>query len=286
MLSAIQPLNPVAFELGPLSVRWYGILIGLGIVVAYLLAVREGKRRGIQEETFMDLLIWAIPLAILGARLYYVIFQWEYYDKNPGDIFAIWKGGLAIHGGLLAAIIVAIIFCRKRGISFWKLADIAAPSIIIAQAIGRWGNFFNQEAHGGPVTREFLEGLYLPEFMINQMYINGEYYHPTFLYESLWNVLGFLVLINLRKVNLKQGEIFLSYIIWYSAGRFFIEGLRTDSLYFFDIRVAQLVSVVSIIVALALIIWRRTLAGVPRYLDRPEPVVGVAKKRKRKKRKK
>lgn len=286
MLYSIQPLNPIAIEVGPFAVRWYGILIGLGIVVAYILAVREGKKRGIEEETFMDLLIWAIPLSILGARLYYVTFKWDYYANNPGDILAIWKGGLAIHGALITGVIVAAVFCRKRNISFWKLADIAAPSIIIAQAIGRWGNFFNQEAHGGAVSREFLASLQLPEFIINQMYINGQYYHPTFLYESLWNVLGFVVLLLLRKVNLKQGEIFLSYLIWYSAGRFFIEGLRTDSLYFFDIRVAQLVSVTTIVVAIILIIWRRRQPDIPRYLDMPAVAKSKRSKGKGKKKKK
>lgn len=290
MLLAIQPLNPVAFELGPFAVRWYGILIGLGIVIAYILAVREGSRHGIAEETFMDLLIWAIPLAILGARLYYVIFRWDLYENNPGDILAIWKGGLAIHGALIVSVIVAIVFCRKRGIYFWKLADIAAPSIIIAQAIGRWGNFFNQEAFGGVVSERFLrETLHLPNFIVNQMFIidqdhpEGAYRHPTFLYESLWNLIGFFMLIFLRKRNLKQGEIFLLYVIWYSTGRFFIEGMRTDSLEFFGLRVAQLVSLIAIVVATIFIIRRRKLVGIPHYLDQPGPVRRVRKKKKKRK---
>ncbi len=269
MLYHVQPLNPVALELGPLSIRWYGIIIALGIVIAYILATREGKRRGLPDEIFADLLLWAIPISIICARIYYVLFEWDYYSVNPGKIIAIWEGGIAIHGALIGAIVTAVVFCRKRNISFWKLADIAAPSIIIAQAIGRWGNFMNQEAHGGPVTREFLEGLHLPDFIINQMYINGSYYHPTFLYESLWSLLGFILLLLLRRVNLKQGEIFLAYGIWYSIGRYFIEGLRTDSLYLFetDIRVAQLVSAAVIIISLALIIFRRTKHNIPHYLD-------------------
>jgi prolipoprotein diacylglyceryl transferase len=270
MQSTAAPLDPVAIKLGSLEIRWYGILIAIGMAMGYYLAVREGKRRGWPEDIFADLLLWAAPISILCARLYYVIFEWEYYAGNPTDIFKIWKGGLAIHGALIGAVGTAIVFCRVKKIPFWKLADISAPSLIIGQAIGRWGNFMNQEAHGGPVSREFLENLHLPDFIINQMDINGEYYHPTFLYESAWDVLGYFFLILLRRKNLLQGEIFLSYFIWYSAGRFFIEGLRTDSLYFFGtgIRTAQLVSILLITLSIVLIIYRRRLGSVPRYFDK------------------
>lgn len=270
MNEQIQPLNPIALELGPLDIRWYGIIIAFGIVIAYILATREGKKRGLPDDLFADLLIWAIPISIICARIYYVAFEWDYYSQNPIKIFAIMEGGIAIHGALIGAILTTIVFCRKKKVSFWKIADIAAPTIILAQAIGRWGNFMNQEAHGGEVTREFLEGLHLPEFIINQMYINGTYYHPTFLYESLWNVAGFIVLLFLRKVNVKQGEIFLAYGIWYSIGRYFIEGLRTDSLYLWDtsIRMAQVVTLLTIIVAVVLIIYRRTKGKqIPLYKD-------------------
>lgn len=266
-MDTVQPLNPVAVEIGPFSIRWYGIIIVLGIIIAYLIAVREGKRRGLADDLFADLLLWGIPVSIVSARLYYVIFQWDYYSIHPEKIIAIWEGGIAIHGALIGAVITAVVFCRKRNVSFWKVADIAAPGIIIAQAIGRWGNFMNQEAHGGEVTRGFLEGLFLPDFIINQMYINGAYYHPTFLYESLWNVLGFILLLLLRRLPVKRGEIFLSYVIWYSIGRFFIEGLRTDSLYLFGtgIRTAQLVSVLAAVVAVILIIIRRKKYDLPVY---------------------
>ena len=218
-----EPIHPVAIQLGPIPIHWYGLIIGAGIVIAFILGTIEGNKRGLPKDTFTDLLIWAIPISIISARLYYVIFQWDYYSQHPNEIIAIWQGGIAIHGALIGAVITAIVFARKRGLSFWKIADIAAPSIILAQAIGRWGNFINQEAHGGPVTREFLESLHLPDFIINQMYINGVYYHPTFLYESLWNLLGFIVLLFLRRVNLRRGEIFLSYVIWYYVGRACIE---------------------------------------------------------------
>ncbi|GAF14008.1 prolipoprotein diacylglyceryl transferase [Bacillus sp. JCM 19046] len=152
--------------------------------------------------------------------------------------------------------------------SFWKIADVAAPAILIGQAIGRWGNFVNQEVYGGEVSREFLEGLFLPEWIINQMYINGTYYHPTFLYESLWSLVGVVILILLRKVNLRQGELFFSYMIWYSVGRFFIEGIRLDYLLIGEtLRTAQFISLVLIALAIILWVYRRIVVKPPRYLD-------------------
>lgn len=254
----IQPLDRVAFEIGPLTVYWYGIIIGTGLLLGWLLATRETKKLGLQKEIFSDLLLWAIPIAIICARIYYVLFKWDYYSKNPGDIIAIWEGGIAIHGALIGGVITAVVFARKKGGSFWQLADIAAPSIILGQAIGRWGNFMNQEAHGTEVTKTFLENLNLPNFIINQMYIDGAYYHPTFLYESLWNFTGFILLLILRKLQPRRGELFFSYVIWYSIGRFFVEGLRTDSLMLTDsLRIAQTMSLVLIGVAIFLIWFRR-----------------------------
>ncbi|MRX72346.1 prolipoprotein diacylglyceryl transferase [Bacillus lacus] len=272
MENAFQPINPIALDLGVLQIHWYGVIIGLGALLGLLLAVRESERRGLHKDTFVDLVLFAIPIAILSARAYYVIFEWDYYSQNPEQIPMIWQGGLAIHGGLLGAFITGAVFARIKKISFWKLADIAAPSIILGQAIGRWGNFINQEAHGGPVTREFLEGLYLPEFIVNQMFINGVYYHPTFLYESLWNLAGFAVLMLLRRANFRRGELFLTYIIWYSVGRFFIEGLRTDSLMITEtLRTAQVISIVLIVAAVAVLIYRRVKGySQVRYLEKGE----------------
>lgn len=269
MESTIQPIDPIAVSLGPIQIHWYGVIIGVGIALALFLAMREGERRGLHKDIFPDLMLWAIPIAIISARIYYVAFEWDYYSQNPGDIIKIWNGGIAIHGALIGSVITAIVFSKKRNISFWKLADIAAPSIILGQAIGRWGNFINQEAHGGEVTRSFLEGLFLPEFIVNQMYINGTYYHPTFLYESIWNLVGFVLLLLLRRVNLRQGEIFLSYVIWYSIGRFFVEGMRTDSLMLTEsLRIAQTISVALIILAVGLIVYRRVKGdSKTRYLD-------------------
>lgn len=271
METEIVPLDRVAFQLGPISIYWYGVIIATGVLLALILANREGKRLGLPKDTFTDLLMWAVPFAIIGARAYYVIFEWDAYKNNPAKIFAIWEGGIAIHGALIGAVITAIVFARLKGLSFWKLADIAAPSVLLGQAIGRWGNFMNQEAHGGPVTREFLEGLMLPDFIINQMYIDGTYYHPTFLYESLWSFAGVILLLLLRKVNLRRGEIFLTYAIWYSIGRLFIEGLRTDSLLVGDtsIRIAQVVSVLIIVIGTTLIIIRRMRGySKKRYADK------------------
>ncbi|WP_042462951.1 prolipoprotein diacylglyceryl transferase [Neobacillus dielmonensis] len=264
----IQPLNPIAFSLGPIEVHWYGIIIGCGLALALFLAIREEKRRGLPKDTFADLMLWAIPIAIISARIYYVIFEWDYYQDHPGDIVKIWNGGIAIHGALIGSVITAYVFSKMRGISFWKLADIAAPSIILGQAIGRWGNFMNQEAHGGEVTRAFLENLHLPDFIINQMYIDGTYYHPTFLYESLWDFAGFILLLLLRRVNLRRGEIFLSYLIWYSIGRCYVEGLRTDSLMLGSLRMAQMISIALIVAAVIIIIYRRVKkTSKARYLD-------------------
>jgi phosphatidylglycerol---prolipoprotein diacylglyceryl transferase len=269
VLGSIQPLDRVFLHLGPITIYWYGVIIGVGVLLALYIATREAERRGLPKELFVDLILFAVPIAIICARIYYVIFKWDYYSQHISEIPQIWQGGLAIHGGLLGAVATALIFSKVKGVSFWKLADIAAPSIILGQAIGRWGNFMNQEAHGGPVTREFLEGLHLPDFIINQMYINGTYYHPTFLYESLWNLAGFILLIALRRVNLRRGEMFLTYMIWYSIGRFFIEGLRTDSLMLTEtLRIAQVISLFFIVLAIVVLVVRRVKGwSKERYLE-------------------
>lgn len=269
MEEAIKPINRIAFELGPLQVYWYGLIIGAGVLIALYVAVKESERRGLSKDTFVDLILFAVPIAIICARIYYVSFEWDYYSERPGEIIQIWNGGIAIHGALIGAVATAVIFARVKKLSFWKIADIAAPSILLGQAIGRWGNFINQEAHGGEVSRAFLENLRLPEFIINQMYINGSYYHPTFLYESVWNIVGVIILLLLRKANLRQGELFLSYVIWYSIGRFFIEGLRTDSLMLTEtLRMAQVISVALIVIAVGLLIFRRVRGYADkRYLE-------------------
>lgn len=238
-------MGPVAFELFGLQVRWYGILIATGVLLGAIIAIREAKRVGFDEETLLDLLIWAVPISVIGSRVYYVIFSWDLYRDNPIEALNFRSGGLAIHGAIIAAIIVTIIFTRIRKVNFWTIADICAPSIILGQAIGRWGNYANQEAHGGPTD--------LPWGIM----VKGEKVHPTFLYESIWNFLVFIFLLwYARKKQKVKGEIFLLYISLYSFIRFFIEGLRTDSLMLGQIRVAQLISIIGILIS-AFIFYRK-----------------------------
>ncbi len=261
-------INPVALQLGPISVRWYGVIIASGIIIAYFVGQKEMVKRGFGEDLLTDLLIWAVPISIICARIYYVSFEWPYYSSHPGEIIQIWHGGIAIHGAIIGALITALIFSKKRGISFWKLVDILAPSLIIGQIVGRWGNFMNQEAYGGVVDRSFLENLHLPNWLIEQMNVNGFYHHPTFLYESSWNFVGLIILLLLRKANLRRGELFLTYIMWYSFGRFFIEHMRTDSLLIGNLRIAQIVSLIGLVVGAILIIYRRLTIKPPvRYKD-------------------
>ncbi|HDH2432537.1 TPA: prolipoprotein diacylglyceryl transferase [Staphylococcus aureus] len=258
-------IDPVAFNLGPLSVRWYGIIIAVGILLGYFVAQRALVKAGLHKDTLVDIIFYSALFGFIVARIYFVIFQWPYYVENPGEIIKIWHGGIAIHGGLIGGFIAGVIVCKVKNLNPFQIGDIVAPSIILAQGIGRWGNFMNHEAHGGPVSRAFLEQLHLPNFIIENMYINGQYYHPTFLYESIWDVAGFIILVNIRK-HLKLGETFFLYLTWYSIGRFFIEGLRTDSLMLTsNIRVAQLVSILLILISISLIVYRRIKYNPPLY---------------------
>jgi phosphatidylglycerol:prolipoprotein diacylglycerol transferase len=227
-------LNPVAFTIGPLSVHWYGIILALGALAGLLLAIQEGKRFGVTPDFFLDLLLFGVPSAIIGARLYYVLFKWDYYRAHPLESFQIWNGGIAIYGALIGALICGMFYIRSKGYRFWRLADICAPSLLVGQMIGRWGNFVNQEAYGGPTSESFLRNtLHLPAFIVNQMNVEGVFHHPTFLYESLWSLVGLVILFIIRRFRfLRAGELFMIYLIWYSIGRFFIEALRTDSLAF------------------------------------------------------
>lgn len=257
-------IDPVAVKLGPLEIRWYALCIIAGLVLAVFLASKEAPRKKILPEFILDFILYAFPLAILGARIYYVAFSWDLYKDNLLSIFAIWEGGLAIYGGLLTGFLFLVFFTRHHFIETWDFLDVAAPSVMVAQAIGRWGNFFNQEAYGASVTH--LD--YLPAFIRKQMYIDGSYRTPTFLYESLWNLLGFVLICVLRRRKrlLKQGEITLFYLIWYGAGRFVIEGMRTDSLMLSGLRVSQWLSALLIFLALVLGIYRRR-KDLPYYQD-------------------
>ena len=266
-------IDPIAFSLGGLSVHWYGVIIASAVLLAIFLGTNESEKRGIKGDDIIDMMLWALPISIIGARIYYVIFEWRYYIQHPAEIIALWNGGIAIYGGLIAGGLTVYWFTKKRGLPFWLVLDIAAPSVIIAQAIGRWGNFVNQEAHGEATTKAFLEGIHIPDFIVNNMNIEGVYYQPTFLYESLWNVLGFILLLILRRRKnlLKRGEVALSYVLWYSFGRFFIEGLRTDSLMLAQtIRVSQLLSILLFVGAILLWIYRRK-----KYPENPYYLTGA-----------
>ena len=263
-------INSVAFQLGNLSVKWYGIIMAAAIILAAFMAINEGKKRHIIPDDFVDLLLWAVPLGYVGARIYYVIFEWGYYSQHPDQIIAIWNGGIAIYGGLIAGLIVLLVFCYKRELPPFLMLDIITPGVMAAQILGRWGNFVNQEAHGGSTTLHFLQSLHLPEFIIQQMKIGGTYYKPTFLYESFFNLIGLILILSLRhkKHVFKQGEVFMTYLLWYSVVRFFVEGMRTDSLYIFGIiRVSQALSLVLFIATIILWIYRRKVVKPKWYLE-------------------
>lgn len=248
-------IDPVAFTLGPLKIYWYGVFINIAFIIGMVLAFKLARLEDIEADDVLNLLLLLIPSALIGARLYYVIFNWSYYSLHPWQIFATWQGGLAIHGGIIGGAIAGLCYIYYKKLPLGKVADIFAPPLILGQAIGRWGNFMNQEAHGGPVSAEFMN--YFPAFIRDQMYIQGQYYHPTFLYESLWNVGVFLFLIFYWNKRRFKGEIALLYLGLYSIGRFFIEAMRTDSLMLGTIRVAQLMSVTLIISSVILIIYFR-----------------------------
>lgn len=267
-------IDPVAIRLGGLEIRWYGIIIAFAIYLATIIADKEATKKGYRKDFVVDIVFRTLPISLIGARLYYVLFNLSYYAKNPAEIIQFWHGGIAIYGGLLAGGLTVWWLCKREDVSFLLLMDILAPVVLLGQAMGRWGNFTNQEAHGEMISRAFLEGLYIPNFIIEQMNINGQYYQPTFLYESIWSFIGVVILLYLRKKKIfRVGEIFFSYVIWYSIGRFFIEGLRTDSLYLTEtIRVSQLLSVILFIIGISMVIYRRIkLHNQPLYVDVTSP---------------
>lgn len=251
--------GPIIFEVGPVVIRWYGLLIASAVLIGVSLSQYLAKRRHVNPELISDLSIWLVIGAIPAARLYYVLFQWSEYSQHPERIIAIWQGGIAIHGAIIGGVIAALIFAKLKKISFWQLADLVAPSLILGQAIGRWGNFFNSEAFGRPTDLPWK--LYIPLDRRPPNLANFEYFHPTFLYESLWNLLGFALLLTLffralsGKPRLKVGTLFLVYWVAYSLGRFWIEGLRTDSLMLGPLRIAQIVSLTGISLGLAGLAW-------------------------------
>lgn len=246
LLGAFQSPGPEIFRIGSLAIRWYGVLIATAIVLGLQLSQGLAKYRRVQPEDISDLAIWLVLGAIPCARLYYVLFQWDYYSQHLDQVFTIWQGGIAIHGAILGGMLAAVIFSYLKQLSFWQLADLVAPSLILGQAIGRWGNFFNSEAFGAPTNLPWK--LFIPPERRPPAYGSSAYFHPTFLYESLWNlgVLGLLLFLFFRFPKAKRGTIFLVYALAYSLGRLWIEGLRTDSLMLGPLRIAQVVSLIGI----------------------------------------
>ena len=228
-------MDRVAFSIFGIDIMWYGILMAVGMILGTLIAIKEAKRVGIKEDYVLDLAIFAIPIGLLGARLYYVIFNWEYYSQNISQILNFRGGGMAIHGALIGGILTGYVFTKIRKIDFLKMADAVILGMPLAQSIGRWGNFINQEAHGGPTD--------LPWGIM----VDGVKVHPTFLYESVWDLAIFIFLLVFRKKKKYEGQVIVYYIILYSLGRFFIEGLRTDSLMIGSLKMAQVISLVGII---------------------------------------
>ena len=246
-------MNPIAFKIGIFELRWYTIFIIVAFLIVSLLVVREGKKFGFSNDFLFNLIFWTVIIAFLGARIYYVLFNWDYYSSHLDEIIKIWQGGLAIHGGLIAGSITVIFYAKKYKANIFKLLDIICVPMFLGQAIGRWGNFFNSEAHGAATTIGKLKSLHVPQFIINGMQIDGIYYQPTFLYESLWCLMCFLILLIVRRYKyIKNGQLIALYMILYSMGRFVIESSRTDSLMFLGFKAAQIISVIMMITGIVL----------------------------------
>lgn len=249
-------VNPsrVAFTVLGKDIYWYGIIIAAGFLLAVIYAMRRAPSFGLTEDNILDMLFVAVPLAIVCARLYYCIFYWDLYRDNPIAILYVWEGGLAIYGGVIGAVIGVAIFCRVKKLPIGPLLDVGGLGLLIGQMIGRWGNFMNREAHGAVTNSFFKMG-------IADAAGNVTYYQPTFLYESVWNLVGFVALHFYSKRRKFDGEVFLLYLAWYGLGRAWIEGLRTDSLYLFNtgIRVSQLLAALSCVAAIAVLVYVRVV---------------------------
>ena len=243
-------MDSVLISLGSIEIRWYSVLILVGVVLAYLVISKEANRFKLQNEFMLNLLFWTFIVGVIGARLYYVLFNFSYYKTNILEIFKIWHGGLAIHGGILAGALTIYLYCKRYNVNVVKVLDIAVPGLLLAQAIGRWGNFFNGEAYGSVVEYETLVKMrIIPQFIIDNMYINGNYHLPMFYFESIACFIGFIILLIIRRRKyIKRGQMLAFYLLWYGLVRFVVEIYRTDSLMFFNIKMAQLVSVIMVIV--------------------------------------
>ena len=241
---------PRTFPLGPLTLHLYGLVIAVGLLLAVLYCSRRCKQFGLKQDDLLDGVLWVTPFAIICARIYYVVFTWEAYADNPISALYIWEGGLAIYGGVLGAVLGIAVLCRVKKLKFAAVMDLVLMGFLIGQSMGRWGNFFNREAFGAPTDSFFRMGLY------NSATGNWEYYHPTFLYESVGNLAGLVLLHFLSKKRRYDGQIALGYAAWYGLGRAIIEGLRMDSLYWGSFRVSQVLAAVSCVIAVGVLLWQ------------------------------
>ena len=256
-------MERVAFDLGIIQVYWYSIFIFLGALAACIVIYSEAKKRKLNDEFIVNLAFNAIIFGIIGARIYYILFNLDYYMQNPIEILEIWNGGLAIHGGLITGGLFTVYYCKKNKVETLKVFDIIVVGLILGQAIGRWGNFFNQEAYGAITTAAKLKSMGVPDFVINGMYILGDYRQPTFFYESIWNFFGFIALLIIRRYPyLKTGQLSGFYLIWYSVARFIIEKMRTDSLMLGNFKIAQIMSIVLLIIGVILFIYYKRIKKV------------------------
>ena len=260
-------INPDRYvQLGPMKVYYYGMIIALGLVLAVTYCCRRSKQFGLREDDILDGVLWVTPFAILCARIYYVAFKWADYADDPISALYIWNGGIAIYGGIIGAVIGMVVFCKIRKLRLTALLDLISMGFLIGQSMGRWGNFFNREAFGGETDVLWKMGL---------MNSRGEvvYVHPTFLYESLWNLCGLVILHTLSRRRRYDGQIALGYAAWYGLGRAFIEGLRTDSLYWGPFRVSQLLAAVSCILAVSMLVWNHFRPHDPQdlYVNQQNP---------------
>ena len=270
----IDHLSRTAFTVFGQDIYWYGIFIGLGVILGVLLALHEAKRTGQNPDTYLDFIIYAMIIAIIGARLYYVIFSWDFYSQHPEKIFAIREGGLAIYGGIIGGVLTAIVYSHLKKKSFWVMADTMAPSLILGQMLGRWGNFFNKVAFGGFTDNLFAMRYQLsqvrasdvtPDILQNLVTVNGVDYiqvHPTFLYESMWSLCVFIILLILQRKKKFDGQVCATYFFGYALGRVWIEGLRTDQLCIGNVPVSQVLSAVLIIASVVLYVYCKKKAAV------------------------
>ena len=249
-LGGLELNPPRAWSLGPLTIHLYGLVIACGLLAAVFYACKRSKEFGLKEDDIMDGVLWVTPFAILCARAYYCAFSWEQYADNPISVLYIWNGGIAIYGGVLGAVLGVAVFCKIKKLKLPAVLDIVALGFLIGQTAGRWGNFFNREAFGAATDSFFRMGLY------NTVTGVTEYYHPTFLYESVWNLVGFIGLHFLSKHRKYDGQIALGYVAWYGLGRAWIEGLRVDSLYWGPFRVSQVLAAISCVIAVAVLLWQ------------------------------